>query len=148
MSESRRPGRRGWYLAATIPILLVTQVGCGSDGPGESGEAGAATPTGLATLVTFESDPAVQMEALMSGTLRVNSEGCYSLDRWTLVAPAGSVGDPEGNWIDVVGFGRLSLDDTLRSGGGIVDRLPSGVEPTTEGCAADPDGYAVINFDG
>jgi uncharacterized protein DUF6281 len=72
-------------------------------------------------LLTSPEGPAVGMEALVSGVLRVNDAGCFALGHQILVAPPGSTVGSDGESIVIPQLGRFAIGDTIRGGGGQSD---------------------------
>jgi len=107
----------------------------------------------LPTLLTWSADGGVQgvMEAIVSGRLRIDANGCFALGGSLLTAPPGSAVLPGGNGITVPGHGTILLGDRVRGSGGYLEQPPDGPHSIDAGrCLADSTGrrgeaFAVLN---
>lgn len=117
-----RAGRTGAALA-----LSLTLVGCGGGGDGVvAGEP--SSSTSRLTLVTEPRPSEGGMDAIVSGVLGVNDQGCLTIDGGdaphVLIAPYGSTAVDD-ETVDLVGLGRFRVGDSVRGAGGWLD-VPAG----------------------
>ena len=113
-------------------VFAIAAAGCGSQ-PVVS-PAPSVADGDRALLLTYVPDPgAPEMEAQISGVLRVTPAGCVALSGLVIVVPAGSTID--GDRVHLEGYGDFVLGDDFTAGGGSystigtpLDRLPAGVE--------------------
>lgn len=117
--------------------------GCGSDGKdlvAGDGVPSAATssPTPAASrtpvLLTEPNPGGPRFAALVGGTLRIDKAGCFALDEFAVIAPAGSTVVDDGAAVELTGMGRFAIGDNIRGGGGYIEdlerkRVPDALRP-------------------
>ncbi|MGL5825219.1 MAG: hypothetical protein ACRCYU_10455 [Nocardioides sp.] len=120
-------------LLASIGSTLVA--GCTGDeklSPSPSGTTGEALP---ALIVAPPSDGV--LDALVTGTLAINSSNCFVLNGRVLIAPAGSRVLEAGQGIEVPRLGEIAVGEIIETGGGYLDTL---TDPDIRGAADACDG--------
>lgn len=90
--------------------------GCGSEPSSATGPPGA-------RLIVFPELTREGMFALVSGTLGINDQGCFTLDDRLLVVGKGSRVLPGGESIEVADVGVVDVGSRASGGGGAIDGL-------------------------
>lgn len=106
--------RFAWACALGAGLAGIT--GCGSESPSATGPPGA-------RLIVFPEPTPEGMFALVSGTLGVNDQGCFTLDDRVLVVGMGSRVLPGGRSIDVADVGVVEVGSRASGGGGAIDGI-------------------------
>ncbi len=125
-------------LAGSVAVGLALVLGA-CDGGGEDDRAGsvptaaAPTPTprpaGWPNLITQSSPTVGGLDAIVGGVLRVNREGCVTLEpapgeSYVLLAPYGSEVTGDGRTFELAGMGTFRVGDRVRGAGGYADGVP------------------------
>jgi hypothetical protein len=73
-------------------------------------------------LLTLDSPVKAHMDAIAAGSLGINDAGCFTLNRRVLIGPPGSTIDDDGQGVTLSGVGHYSIGDSVRGGGGYIER--------------------------
>ena len=103
-------------VALLVTFSAVFCLGCDAVQP--DGRTPSTTSSDGPRLLTWEGPSDRSMEAIVSGKLRVNGAGCFTLDDNLLMAPPGSEVVREGAGIAVPGLGEFDIGETVRGDGG------------------------------
>ena len=101
-------------VALLVTFSAVFCLGCDAVQP--DGRTPSTTSSDGPRLLTWEGPSDRSMEAIVSGKLRVNGAGCFTLDDNLLMAPPGSEVVREGAGIAVPGLGEFDIGETVRGG--------------------------------
>lgn len=143
-------------------LLALVSVGCApadSDAPSTPPTSPASTspasselaptPTALVagdTTLLVAGAGAIGFEAMVSGEVGVNDQGCVTIGGWLVVAPAGSTMTADGV-IELAGYEPVEVGDAFEGAGGYfpVDDL---VDPAFAACAShssEDEEYALVS---
>lgn len=131
--------------AMTAAALLVLAVGaCDADRapsvarsqPRESASPPANDETDDRTLLVDEAAVGRGEVTDVSGVLRLNSQGCYSLDSAVLVAPYGAILVDETGVVRLRGFGAFRLGDRVSANGTRIRLAPDSPPSRFTDCMA------------
>lgn len=115
---SPRPTRLRARAAPRALAGALLLAACGS----ESDSTDATKRPSPAPTLIAATERGVALQAVLSGTLRINEQNCLTLDDAILSAPAGSWISDSGE-IHLAGYQPMAVGDDVRLGGGLVDDL-------------------------
>lgn len=102
--------------ACAMAAGLMGLGGCGSESASVTGPPGA-------RLIVFPELTREGMFALVSGTVGINDQGCFTLDDRVLVVGKGSSVLPGEKAIDIADVGVVDVGSRASGGGGAIDGL-------------------------
>lgn len=119
-------------VTALATAAVVSLAGCGNDAKDLVAADGVrpvaiSTPSAASSttpvLLTEPNPAGPSFAALVGGVLRVDKAGCFALDEFALIAPAGSTVVDDGAAVELTGMGRFAIGDKVRGGGGYIEDL-------------------------
>lgn len=113
MVTNSRLVRRSVLLSILVAIAVSTSA-CEEASPGSSPES---------RLIVLPDDTAEAMFGSVSGTLSINSQGCYAIGDHVLVVGKGSRILDQGDSIEIADVGTVELGERASGSGGYIDGI-------------------------
>lgn len=120
-----------------------------SDAPGPIAPSSVTAIPGGSTLIARTTPPenGIGRAANVSGVLDLNKAKCFTISGRILVAPYGSSIVDDGAAVDLEGYGRFEVGETVHAGGGTMPAARPEVDPAWRDCIVNKkrDLFVIIN---